>query len=334
MKSKKKIFLTGSEGFIGSHLVEHLVKSGYKVKALVLYNSFNNVGWLKYIDKSILKSVEIVRGDIRDKEFLEKNISDCKIIMHLAALIGIPYSYEATRSYIDVNIIGTLNLLEISRKKKIEKFIQTSTSEVYGTAQYVPMDEKHPKIPQSPYAATKSAADQLALSYYFSHNLPVTIIRPFNIFGPRQSMRAVIPTIINQAILKKDKICLGTINSKRDYTYINDAVRAFEKCIKNKKIIGKTINIGTNSEISIKKIVNLISTISKTKIKIIVDKKRVRPANSEVMRLRTSNNLAKKLINWKPIFTGRVGFKKALKITFNWYKKNKINDLNINDYII
>tara|TARA_B100001057_G_scaffold498408_1_gene605290 strand:+ start:952 stop:1956 length:1005 start_codon:yes stop_codon:yes gene_type:complete len=334
MKSKKKIFLTGSEGFIGSHLVEHLVKSGYKVKALVLYNSFNNVGWLKYIDKSILKSVEIVRGDIRDKEFLEKNISDCKIIMHLAALIGIPYSYEATRSYIDVNIIGTLNLLEISRKKKIEKFIQTSTSEVYGTAQYVPMDEKHPKIPQSPYAATKSAADQLALSYYFSHNLPVTIIRPFNIFGPRQSMRAVIPTIINQAILKKDKICLGTINSKRDYTYINDAVRAFEKCIKNKKIIGKTINIGTNSEISIKKIVNLISTISKTKIKIIVDKKRVRPANSEVMRLRTSNNLAKKLINWKPIFTGRDGFKKALKITFNWYKKNKINDLNINDYII
>ena len=334
MKNKKKIFLTGSEGFIGSHLIEHLVKSGYKVKALVLYNSFNNIGWLRNVDKSILKSVEIVRGDIRDKEFLEKNIGDCKVIIHLAALIGIPYSYEATRSYIDVNILGTLNLLEISRKKKIEKFIQTSTSEVYGTAQYVPMDEKHPKIPQSPYAATKSAADQLAMSYYFSHNLPVTVIRPFNIFGPRQSMRAVIPTIINQAILKKNKISLGTINSKRDYTFVNDAVRAFEKCINNKKIIGKTINIGTNFERSIKQIVNLISFISKTKIKIIVDKKRLRPLKSEVMRLRTSNNLAKKLLNWKPVFSGKNGFKKALEITFHWYKKNKLNDLNINDYII
>ena len=334
MKNKKKIFLTGSEGFIGSHLIEHLVKSGYKIKALVLYNSFNNIGWLQYVDKSILKSVEIVRGDIRDKEFLEKNIGDCKVIIHLAALIGIPYSYEATRSYIDVNILGTLNLLEISRKKKIEKFIQTSTSEVYGTAQYVPMDEKHPKIPQSPYAATKSAADQLAMSYYFSHNLPVTVIRPFNIFGPRQSMRAVIPTIINQALLKKNKISLGTINSKRDYTFVNDAVQAFEKCINNKKIVGKTINIGTNFERSIKQIVDLISFISKTKIKIIVDKKRLRPLKSEVMRLRTSNNLAKKLLNWKPVFSGKNGFKKALEITFHWYKKNKLNDLNINDYII
>ena len=203
---KEKIFLTGSEGFVGSHLLEYLVKSGYKVKALVLYNSFNNIGWLKDIDKKILNSVEIIRGDIRDKEFLEKNI---ELSSHYAfgCIDWYSYSYEAPRSYIDVNITGTLNLLEVARKKKIKKFIQTSTSEVYGSAQYIPMDEKHPKIPQSPYAASKSAADQLAMSYY-SYNLPVTILRPFNIFGPRQSMRAVIPTIINQVISNKIKSIL------------------------------------------------------------------------------------------------------------------------------
>jgi NAD dependent epimerase/dehydratase len=334
MKNKKKIFLTGSEGFVGSHLLEHLVKSGYKVKALVLYNSFNNIGWLQDIDKKLLKSVDIIKGDIRDKEFLEKNIADCQVIIHLAALIGIPYSYEASRSYIDVNITGTLNLLEIARKKKIKKFIHTSTSEVYGSARYIPMDEKHPKIPQSPYAASKSAADQLAMSYYYSYGLPVTILRPFNIFGPRQSMRAVIPTIINQAITNKNKINLGTIKSKRDYTFVADTVKAFEKCINNKKAIGKIINIGNNFEISIKEIVQFISKISKRKIEINIDKKRLRPKKSEVMRLRSSNNLSKNLLKWKPVYGGKNGFKKALQKTFQWYEKNKNNSLNVTKYII
>jgi|TARA_B110000027_G_C16114943_1_gene299662 dTDP-glucose 4,6-dehydratase len=334
MKSKKKVFLTGSEGFVGSHLLEYLVGLNYKVKALVQYNSFDNMGWLNTIDKKTLKSIEIVKGDIRDKEFLEKNITDCNIIIHLAALIGIPYSYEAARSYIDVNIIGTLNLLEIARKKKISKFIHTSTSEVYGTAQYIPMDENHPKVPQSPYAASKSAADQLAMSYYYSYNLPVTIIRPFNIFGPRQSMRAVIPTIINQAILNKDKIYLGTTNSKRDYTFVLDAVNAFEKCINNKDAIGKTINIGNNFEVSIAEIVKFTSSISEQKIKIISDKKRIRPKKSEVMRLRSSNGLSGKLLKWKPTYKGKSGFKKALKITFEWYKINQLKIFNSKKYII
>ena len=254
--------------------------------------------------------------------------------MHLAALIGIPYSYEAPRSYIDVNITGTLNLLEVARKKKIKKFIQTSTSEVYGSAQYIPMDEKHPKIPQSPYAASKSAADQLAMSYYYSYNLPVTILRPFNIFGPRQSMRAVIPTIINQVISNKNKINLGTIKSKRDYTFVADTVKAFEKCIKNKKVVGEIINIGNNFEISIKEIVQLISKLSNKKIEINIDKKRLRPTKSEVMRLRSSNKLSKNLLKWKPFYSRKNGFQKALKITFQWYQRNRYKNFDLTKYTI
>jgi len=330
---KNKIFLTGSEGFLGSHLLELLVKKNYNVKALVQYNSFNNLGWLNNLDPKVLKEVEITFGDIRDKEFIENSIKNCSKIIHLAALIGIPYSYHAARSYVDTNINGTLNLLEAAKKKEIEKFIHTSTSEVYGSAQFVPMTEDHPVNPQSPYAATKSAADKIAMSYFYSFNMPITILRPFNIFGPRQSSRAVIPTIINQIKNSKSNIFLGSKETSRDFTFVSDTALAFEKALNGKKINGEVINIGSNFEITIEDIAKIVNKIFDKNLTIKLDPKRLRPKKSEVTRLFSSNLKAKKLLLWKPQFTKKEGFKKALTITCKWFVDNISNE-NYKKYIL
>ena len=265
----KKIFLTGADGFIGSHLLEKLLTKDYKVIALSCYNSFNDLGWLKYINKKKSKNLKIISGDIRDYSFINNIVKKSDIVIHLAALIGIPFSYKSVKNYIDVNITGTYNVLESSKNNKIQKVIITSTSEVYGSAKKLPIDENHPLNAQSPYAATKVAADQLSLSYYKTYNLPVTIIRPFNTFGPRQSMRAVIPTIINQALKNKKNIFLGSINTFRDFSYIDDITDGYIQCIKskNKKIYGEQINLGTNKYYNIKEIVKIISIISNKKNK-------------------------------------------------------------------
>ncbi len=315
------IFLTGSEGFIGSHLAERLVKDGHKIKCLVQYNFLNNYGWLETIDKNVLNQIEIVSGDIRDKEFIEKSINKkTEIVFNLAALIGIPYSYHAPQSYIDTNVNGLLNILSVSKKlKNLKSLIHTSTSEVYGTPEKLPITEKHQLSAQSPYAASKIAADHLALSFFKSFKLPIKIVRPFNTYGPRQSTRAIIPTIITQS-LQKNKISVGSIFPTRDFVYVTDTVNGFIKSINNKKIIGEVVNLGTGFEISIKELIAIIGNIIGIKIKIEQSKVRKRPNDSEVKRLVASNKKAKKLLNWSPNYSGKDGLKQGLKQTVNWYK--------------
>lgn len=326
----KKILVTGADGFIGSHLVEKLILKGFSVKAFVYYNSFGNWGWLDKINKKILKEIEIIPGDIRDSNIVNSAVSGCDLVYNLAALIGIPYSYLAPSSYLETNIQGTLNILE-SAKRRNTKIIQTSTSEVYGTPIKLPIKETHRLYAQSPYAATKIAADQLAISFYNSFNLPVSIIRPFNTYGPRQSLRAVIPTIISQMLNDKiEKIQLGNIYTTRDFNYIDDTVNGFIAAAKNNKIIGETINLGNSFEISVKEVVNKISKITKIKKKIDSEKKRIRPKKSEVDRLCASNIKAKKILNWKPKYEGIRGFEKGLKLTIEWFKKETINEKSKN----
>ena len=315
----KKVFVTGASGFIGSHLVERLLSLGYDVTALVPYNINNDWGWLDTIEKSKLNNIHVISGDICDYDFILKETKKTDLIFHLAALISIPYSYKSPRSYISTNIEGTLNILEAAKLNNVEKIINTSTSEVYGTAQKIPIDEKHVLNAQSPYAATKISADQLSMSYYRSFGLPITILRPFNTFGPRQSLRAAIPTIISQIVMGKKNIKLGNIKATRDFTYVSDTVEGYIKTIRNKKCVGETINLGTGSEFSIKKIVELVSSITKKDIKIISDKKRIRPKKSEVNRLVSDNTKAKKLLKWKPIYVKEKGFKDGLKKTIDWF---------------
>jgi len=316
-----KIFITGADGFIGSHLVEKLVQQGHKVKALALYNDHNRHGWLDYIDNRIKKNVEVILGDIRDSEFLSKNLKGSEVLFHLAALISIPYSYVSPASYVNTNITGSLNVFNAALKNNINQVIHTSTSEVYGTAQKIPINENHPLNGQSPYAASKIGADQLAMSFYYSFNMPVTIVRPFNTYGPRQSQRAVIPTIISQSI-NVNEIKLGNIKTTRDFSYIDDTVSAFSKCINKKKTFGEVLNLGSNFEIPIKNIVPLVGKILNKKIKVKFQKSRKRPSNSEVYRLMASNKKAKHLLNWTPKYAGTSGFKKGLRETVKWFEKN------------
>ena len=318
-----RILVTGACGFIGSHLVEKLVKKNFKVKAFTFYNSIGSNGWIDNIDKKIIKDTEIISGDIRDQEFLLKNSKKTDVIIHLAALIGIPYSYQAVKSYIDTNINGTYNILNAARENNISKTIITSTSEVYGTAQRVPITEDHRLSAQSPYAASKIGADQLALSYNKSFDLPVTIIRPFNTFGPRQSTRAIIPSIITQINSNKKLIKLGNLNPTRDFTYVEDTANAFIAAIKRKNISGNTINIGNSFEISIRNILKILKNDFGYKFDVIIDKKRVRTKNSEVDRLFASNLKAKKLLKWKPEFGGVNGFKEGLEKTITWFSNPK-----------
>jgi len=320
MASSKNIFITGADGFIGSHLVESLVKNNNNVTALCFYNSFNSYGWLDTLDKNILKNTNIVMGDIRDQNSINRLTKKSEIIYHLAALIGIPYSYTAYDSYIDTNIKGTKNILSACLdNNRIEKIIITSTSEVYGTALYTPIDESHPLQPQSPYSASKISADSLAKSFNLSFNLPIIIARPFNNYGPRQSTRAVIPTIITQILNNKKKIELGNINTTRDFIFVEDTVEAMSKLKSNNRLIGETVNICSGKEISIKDLFYKIKEITESDVKLITKQNRKRPKNSEVSRLLGNNKKMIKNFKWKTKYKLDSGLKK----TINWYKNEE-----------
>lgn len=314
--------MTGSDGFIGSHLVEHLLAEGYGVRAFVFYNSFNSWGWLDTLSEKAKRSLDVFAGDIRDPHGVEKAMQGCSSVMHLAALIGIPYSYHSPDTYIDTNIKGTLNVLQAARKLGVERILHTSTSEVYGTARFVPITEDHPLQGQSPYSASKIGADQLALSFHASFGTPVTIVRPFNTYGPRQSARAVIPTIITQIAHGSRVIKLGSIHPTRDFSFVQDTVRAFSACLESKKAIGETINFGSNFEISIGETAKLIAELMDVKIKVETEDMRVRPPRSEVERLWADNAKAKKLTGWTPKYGGLDGFKRGLAETIKWFTKS------------
>jgi len=316
----KKILVTGADGFIGSHLTEELVKQGYEVRAFIFYNSFNSWGWIDSFPAEIKNKIEIFAGDIRDPNGVRVAMKDCDTVFHLAALIGIPFSYHSPDSYVDTNIKGTLNVLQAARLLKTERILVTSTSEVYGTAQYVPIDEKHPFQGQSPYSATKIGADRIAESFFRSFELPVTIVRPFNTYGPRQSARAVIPTIISQLLNGIEKIILGDLTPIRDFVYVKDTVNGFIEIAKSQKTIGEEINIATQSEISIGDLAQTIINIINPQAKIICDKQRIRPEKSEVKRLCGSNEKLKKLTNWQQMYS----LKDGLKETIDWFS-NKEN---------
>lgn len=327
----KRVLVTGSDGFIGSHLVERLLEDGCKIKAFVYYNSFNSWGWLDSLSDEKLKNIEIFAGDIRDSNGVEIAMKGCDVVFHLAALIAIPFSYHSPDSYVDTNIKGTLNVLQSARKLGVEKVLITSTSEVYGTAQYVPIDEKHPFQGQSPYSATKIGADRLAESFYRSFNLPVVIVRPFNTYGPRQSARAVIPTIITQLLAGVTEIKLGSLEPTRDFNYVKDTTNAFVEIAKSYHTIGEEINIATGVEISIGEMANeLISQINPN-AKIVSDKDRFRPNKSEVNRLLGCNKKILSLTNW----SHRYDLSKGLAETIEWFRitenllKYKANIYNV-----
>ena len=311
-----KALVTGAGGFIGSHLCEALAERGYKIKAFIRYNSRNSWGWLE--SSSHKKEMEITSGDIRDYDSVKNAVKDVNMVFHLAALIGIPYSYISPLSYIKTNIEGTYNILQAAKELGVQRVIHTSTSEVYGTAQFIPISEKHPVNPQSPYAATKAGADFLALSFCRSFDLPVAIIRPFNTYGPRQSVRAVIPTIITQILSGKRKIKIGSLHPTRDLTYVKDIVEGFIAVAESEKSIGEVMNIGMNFEISIGDLGKLISKLINVEIKMEVEKERQRPEKSEVERLWADTKKAKSLLEWSPKYT----LEQGLKETIEWFKGN------------
>lgn len=314
----KKILVTGADGFIGSHLVEKLVSEGNKVRAFVYYNSFNSWGWLDSLSKEVLSEIEVFTGDIRDPNGVRESVKGMDEVYHLAALIAIPYSYHSPDTYVDTNIKGTLNVLQAARTSETSRLLITSTSEVYGTAQYVPIDEKHPFQGQSPYSATKIGADRLAESFYRSFNMPITIVRPFNTYGPRQSARAVIPTIITQLLSGIKEIQLGSLTPTRDFNYVKDTVNGFIEIAKSVMTIGEEINIATQQEISIGQLAEeLVKQINPNAL-IICDEQRLRPENSEVNRLLGSNEKIKSLTDWKPHYT----FKSGLAETIEFFKNN------------
>jgi NAD dependent epimerase/dehydratase len=318
MKSKK-VLVTGAGGFIGSHLTEMLLEKGYRVRALAHYNSFNNWGWLEDIPKH--QNLEIVTGDIRDPHLCKSITKEIEIVFHLAALIAIPYSYMAPDSYVDTNVKGTLNMCQAARENGVQRFIHTSTSEVYGTAQYVPIDEKHPKQPQSPYSASKIGADAMALSFYNSFSFPVTIARPFNTYGPRQSARAIIPTIISQIVAGNKSIKIGDLSPTRDLNYVKDICKGLLTLVNSSNTIGKEINISSNFEISMSEVLNKIKQILRTDITAESETKRIRPANSEVFRLWGDNTLIKELTGFQPDYT----IDQGLQLTCDWFlnKENR-----------
>jgi len=315
--SNKKILVTGADGFIGSHLTEMLVKKGAKVKALSYYNSFNYWGWLEALD--CLNEIEVVSGDVRDPHFCKEITKDIDVIFHLAALIAIPYSYVAPDSYVDTNIKGTLNICQAAKENGCERVIHTSTSEVYGTAQYVPIDEKHPLQPQSPYSASKIGADQMATSFHLAFGLPVTIARPFNTYGPRQSARAVIPTIIGQIAAGKKQIKLGNLTPTRDFNYVLDTCRGFIALAESDKTIGDVINIGSGVEIAVGDTLSLIKKIMNSDVAFITDEQRLRPKQSEVFRLCCDNTKLHELTGFLPEYS----LKKGLKETIDWFTSSE-----------
>ena len=322
-KSKSTILITGADGFIGSHLTEALVHQGYKVRAFVLYNSFNSWGWLDQCADDVKGKFEVFAGDIRDPHGVKEAMKGCDIVLHLAALIAIPYSYHSPDTYVDTNIKGTLNVLQAARELGVSRMIHTSTSEVYGTARFVPITEQHPLQGQSPYSATKIAADQMAHSFYSSFGLPVVIARPFNTYGPRQSARAVIPTIITQIASGKRQIKLGAVSPTRDFNYVQDTVAGFIAAMNSEQGLGEVVNFGSNFEISIGDTARLIAEVMDTEIEIITDEIRLRPEKSEVERLWADNTQAKSLFGWSPQYGGGEGFEKGLVETVEWFTKSE-----------
>ena len=317
----KKVLVTGADGFIGSHLTEALVHRGCRVRAFVYYNSFNSWGWLEESDPKISREIEIFQGDIRDPFGVKTALNGCDVVFHLAALIAIPFSYHSPHAYVDTNIKGSLNVVQAARELEIEKVVHTSTSEVYGTAKYVPIDEHHPLQGQSPYSASKIGADQIALSFQRSFETPVAVIRPFNTYGPRQSARAVIPTIITQIASGIKVLKLGALTPTRDFSFIEDTVAGFIAVAECDQSIGEVINIGSSFEISIGETADLISEILNARIEIQSDEERIRPKDSEVMRLFADNRKALKLTGWQPAYAGREGFKRGLAKTAEWFIK-------------
>ena len=316
----KKILVTGADGFIGSHLVEKLIDDGYTVKAFVYYNSFNSWGWLDSLPKEKQDRIEIFAGDVRDPNGVRTAMKDCQIVFHLAALIAIPYSYHSPDSYVDTNVKGTLNIIQAAKDLGIERVLVTSTSEIYGTAQYVPIDEKHPKQPQSPYSASKIGADCMADSFYRSFDMPITIVRPFNTYGPRQSARAIIPTIITQLLNGFTEIKLGDLTPTRDLLYVKDTVNGFIEIAKSDSLIGHECNIATNSEISMQKMADTLIELINPNAKIIQDENRIRPEKSEVFRLFGDNTKILEHTKWQV----KHSLTDGLQETINWFS-NKEN---------
>lgn len=312
-----RVLVTGADGFIGSHLTEMLVEQGHEVKALCFYNSFNSWGWLD--DSHVRDSVEVVTGDVRDASICEAAVQGVDTVYHLAALIGIPYSYVAIESYVDTNIKGTLNMCRAAQRCGVRRFVHTSTSEVYGTACYVPIDEKHPLQPQSPYSASKSGADHIAMSFHAAFDLPVTIVRPFNTYGPRQSARAVIPTIILQIATGADRILLGDLAPTRDFNYVLDTCRGFIALATTDRSVGEIVNVGSNKEVSIGELLELIQEVMNVNVEVDIDQQRIRPTASEVYRLCCDNSKIRQLTGFEPMVTMREGLTKTVK----WFNESE-----------
>lgn len=320
-----KVLVTGADGFIGSHLTEALVRQGYDVRAFVLYNSFNSWGWLDHCPADVSGEFEVFAGDIRDPHGVKEAMKGCDVVFHLAALIAIPYSYHSPDTYVDTNVKGTLNVVQAARELGVRRVLHTSTSEVYGTAQFVPITESHPLQGQSPYSASKIAADQLAYSFYASFGLPVVIVRPFNTYGPRQSARAVIPTIITQIASGKRQIRLGAVSPTRDFNYVQDTVAGFMAVLNSDRGPGEVVNFGSNFEISVGDTAQLIAEVMNAEIEIVTDEARLRPGNSEVERLWADNSKARTLFGWRPAYGGREGFKRGLVETVEWFSNPTFN---------
>lgn len=321
MKPTGKVLVTGADGFIGSHVTEALVRGGFDVRAFVLYNSFNSWGWLDRCAPDVAGKFEVFSGDIRDSHGVHTAMKGCDVVLHLAALIAIPYSYHSPDTYVDTNINGTLNVVQAARDLGLSRVVHTSTSEVYGTARFVPITEDHPLQGQSPYSATKIGADQIAMSFYTSFDTPVCVLRPFNTYGPRQSARAVIPTIITQIASGKKLIRLGAIHPTRDFTFVTDTAAAFLATIASEKGVGEVINIGSSFEISIGETATAIAEVMGREIEVVSDEARIRPEKSEVERLYAATGKARKLLGWKPEYGGREGFTRGLKETVEWFSE-------------
>jgi len=317
----KRVLVTGADGFIGSHLVEALVRAGREVRAFVWYNSFNSWGWLDRCGEDVRGRFEVFAGDVRDPNGMRTAMRDCDTVLHLAALIAIPFSYHSPDSYVDTNIRDTLNVLQLARDLGVARVVHTSTSEVYGTARTVPIREDHPLQGQSPYSATKIGADQLAYSFHCAFGTPVTILRPFNTYGPRQSARAVIPTVITQIASGERRIRLGSVHPTRDFTYVADTVRGFMLAASAPGVLGEVVNLGTDDEISVGELAALIAEVMGARIEIESDEARVRPAASEVERLRADNAKARALLGWSPEYRGREGLRRGLAQTAEWFSR-------------
>jgi len=316
-----KLLVTGADGFIGSHLAEALVRRGHAVRAFVQYNSFGSRGWLDGCDARLAAKMQFIAGDVRDPHQVAEAVEGCEAVLHLAALIAIPFSYHAPDAYVETNVKGTLNVLQAARRHGVKRVLHTSTSEVYGTARAVPITEDHPLQAQSPYAATKAASDLLALSFHASFNLPVCVVRPFNTFGPRQSARAVVPTVISQIAAGSRKVRLGSLHPTRDFNYVSDTVHGFIAALESDAGVGEVVNLGSGYEISIGDLARLIGEVMNADVAVELDPERVRPAASEVDRLCASNEKAHRLFGWKPELAGREGLRRGLEHTAEWFRQ-------------